>query len=668
MSDVYFANKEGQELAAGIYEKMQNYRDEITQNGRLYLWDKSYRAYYALSAFDQHEAARIRRGGEQQELFLLKANHYRNLLTHLHVLATQNRPAFECRAVNTDYAAQLQTILGVNVLEYYMREKRVEEHFRQAAEYCLTYGEAYVAPEWIKSRGEVVAVDENGQPVTAGDISVSVYTPLQVARPCRADADTMINWFVITDWANRYDLAARYPEAADRIMSFASEFSNSDLYSYVRLQSDIKDDMIPVQKFYHDRTPACPMGRVALTLGSETVLEVSTLDEEGYKSCPVHRMAAYNQHGTSFGYTVGFDLLCVQEAIDIMYSTILSNQATFGVQNIWMKPGATLYPSQLGGGLNVLESEEKPEPINLTYTPPEIFKFLQGLEQLGEVLSGVNSVARGQPEASLKSGSALALVASQAVQFANGLSAAYQKLLEDVGTSIIQILQARAGIPRITAIAGKNSRSYVKSFTGDDLSSINRVVVEIANPVSRTLAGRIQMAQDLLQAQVIKDPTQYISVVSTGRVDVMMEDDQAEQLLVRAENEDLREGRDVIVTAIDAHVQHLKGHRTVLSSPEVRRQPELVAAVLQHIQEHLDALRTVDPALLNVLGQAPLAPSVPPQGENAPQNLPNQQPQDGQPAPGQQMPAPPDSPPDIAQNMPSMPGLPAGAPEPTTPQ
>lgn len=658
MRDTYFANLSGTELASAVYDKVADYRREIERNGRLYLWWRAYRAYYALSSYNRHEAATIRRGGEQQELHLLKANHYRNLLTHLHVLATQQRPTFECRAVNTDAKSQLQTILGVNVLEYYMREKRLEEHFRRAAEFCLNYGEAFVTLDWDTSKGDSVGAEDD-RLLPAGDITARVYNPLQVARPCRADADTELNWYVITEYVNRYDLAAQHPEHADRIMRFSGDSDPSDIFSYGSLGDQDDDDMVPVNYLCHDRTPACPPGRVAKCLGSEVALSESTLDALNFKRSPVYRMAAYNQDGTSFGYTVAFDLLCVQEAIDIMYSTILSNQATFGVQNIWMKPGTNLDARQLGGGLNLLESEEKPEPINLTYTPPEIFKFLQGLEQLGEVLSGVNSVARGQPEASLKSGSALALVASQAVQFSSGLSAAYIKLLEDVGTGVISILQTRATVPRLTVIAGKNNRSYVKEFVGDDLNSINRVVVEVSNPVSRTMAGRIQMAQDLLEARVIS-PQDYIQVVTTGKLEVVIEDEEAEALLIQAENEDLREGRPVIVTAVDMHAQHIKGHKSVFSDPDARRDPVIMQRALAHLQEHINALKETDPALLNVLGQAPIGPGVPPQGENAPQVLPNQQ---EQPAPGEQVPAPPGATPEMAAAMPSIPQPPPGAPE-----
>ena len=671
----YFANLKDTELVTELFRKVTEYYEEIERIGRLGLWRKIHRHYFSLDKQGYHEASEIQRGGEQGELSMLKASHYRNLLQHLHVLVTQQKPSFECRAINTDFKSQVQTILGRNILEYYLRECRLNVQFRYAAEVAIAYGEAYVEIGWDPNKGDPVAADideETGEPTGAqlniGDIYTRVYEPRNVIRPCRVDADEGINWYILKRHESRHDLAAAYPDQADAILGFSADDNSTQeyLYTFEALSSQHDDDRIPTYTFYHERTPACPNGRQVKFLGADIALEQGDLK---YTDLPVYPMMPSKQHGTSFGYSVSFDLLCVQDAIDLLYSTILSNQASFGVQNVWMKPGTALEASQLAGGLNVLQSEDKPEPINLTHTPPEIFKFLQGVETLGEVLSGVNSVARGQPEANLKSGAALALVASQAVQFSNGLQAAYAQLLEDTGTAILRTLQTRATLPRAAVIAGKDNKSYVKDFTGQDLSSLSRVIVDIGNPVSRTIAGRLQMAQDMMQAQVIKRPEQYISVIETGTLEPIIEDERSEQLLINAENEALRDGKPVVVTAIDQHIQHVKGHRQVLADPDARQDQNLVSATLEHINEHLNALRTVDPALLNALGQAPIATQpngapTPPQGANAPQPAaapapgPGDQGPPGDQPPGQQVEAPPGSPPGLQQAMPKMPAPP----------
>jgi len=280
-----------------------------------------------------------------------------------------------------------------------------------------------------------------------------------------------------------------------------------------------------------------------------------------------------------------------------------------------MPNGANIGVTQLAGGLNVINYDPKngkPEGLNLTNTPPEIFNFMDMLSKLGEMLSGINSVTRGQPETNLKSGAALALVQSMAIQFASGLQQTYAQLLENLGTGVVNLLKDFAKTPRMAAIAGKSKRTYMREFSGKDLANINRVQVDMGNPLARTTAGKVQIAQDLLAAGMIQDPDQYLMVLTTGRLEPLIEGKQAEIMLVRSENEKLAEGQPAQAVATDNHKFHISEHKSVIASPEARQNPGVIQAALTHIQEHIQLLRTTDPGLLVVLGQQPIAPVMPP--------------------------------------------------------
>jgi hypothetical protein len=338
--------------------------------------------------------------------------------------------------------------------------------------------------------------------------------------------------------------------------------------------------------------------------------------------------------GTPYGYTPLFDILPIQDAVNSLYSTILTNQSTFGVQNIYVPEGANISISQLEGGMNVISSSRdagKPEPMNFTQTPPEIFTFLGLLEKAQETVSGVNSVTRGNPEASLKSGNALALVQSMSLQFISGLQQSYVQMIEDVGTGLIAMLRDFASVPRIAAIAGKDQRTYMKEFTGDDLSSVNRVMVDVGNPLSRSTAGRVQMAEQMLQMGAIKTPEQYFMVIDTGRLETMTDSTVDELLLVRAENERLVDGQAIIAVVTDKHSIHIKEHGSVLADPQLRFDPELSQRVYDHIQEHINLLRNTDPNLLRLVGEQPLPPiGGNPVGEQQPNNPPAESSMEGQ--------------------------------------
>jgi hypothetical protein len=322
-------------------------------------------------------------------------------------------------------------------------------------------------------------------------------------------------------------------------------------------------------------------------------------------------MAAMEWFDTSFGYTSLYDLLGIQQAIDSLASIVLTNQMNGGVSNVLSPLGSNLNFQQITKGLNLIEFDGKMPPptvLNLTNTPPEIFKFMEILVEQCELISGVSSVVRGAPDASLKSGSALALVASQSIQFASGLSAAYYLMIEEVGLATVDILRDYARNPRIAMIAGKSNRSKMQQFSGDDLSQISRVSIESANPASMSSAGRMSIADSLLSTGLIKRPEEYLAVLSTGKLEPILENEEASLLLIRAENEAMSDGRPPVAMLTDDHRLHILEHRTCLDSPEARANPQLVQIVTAHLEEHLNILRTADPELLMMLGQQPLVP------------------------------------------------------------
>ncbi|NDG33517.1 hypothetical protein EB118_26115, partial [bacterium] len=124
----------------------------------------------------------------------------------------------------------------------------------------------------------------------------------------------------------------------------------------------------------------------------------------------------------------------------------------------------------------------------------------------------------------------------------------------------------------------------------------------------RTIAGRVQMAEQLLQMNLIKNPQQYFQVMNTGRLDTMFEGEQNELLLIKAENERLMDGQDVQASALDSHRMHIMEHKSVLADPDLRKDNSLVEKVMAHITQHIDLLRNTDPDLLALVGEQPLPP------------------------------------------------------------
>ena len=603
--------------------KVDQFYRYVTASGFNNILWRCYNYYYQAGL----TSSSVNQTGNHGEFSRLMVSDFRNLLQHQLLLTTSNRPAWDCKAINNDYKSKTQTILGNALLDYYLKEDGIEDLLVAAVEKALYGGEGFVEVAWNIDKGEEIT-DNEGNSVRTGNIDLNNFTSLQVIRDILVEKFEKNNWVILRKERNKFDLANAYPDYADKILNLPSvvqSLQSYDIPPYSKKgQMNIFDsDQVIVWTLYHNKTPSCPNGRfVEFTEDLSFVLTDVALP---YDSIPVFRVASSNWNGTCFGYSVAFDLAAIQEAENTLYSSALSNNKAFGVQLVSIESGTNISSSQLANGLTIIErpvGSQAPQGINLTATSPELYNFLNLLQQKQEVISGVNSVVRGDPTGALRgnSGAALALVQSQSVQFMNGLVASYNQLLENVGDAMIKRLQKFAQLPILAEIVGKNNKTLLQEFTAEDVSLINRVQVQAANPVMKTLAGKINLADTLLQHGIIKSADDYLMVLQTGNLQPMIHGETSELLLIADENEKISSGQLPQALYSDNHVLHIREHNSVGSSTEARENPVIMKALLDHCQQHIELLRNTDPQLLQILGQQPLQQQ--PQGN--PQNIEEQ--------------------------------------------
>lgn len=662
-ADTYWAAETRDNIGDGISDKIDQYYEFANASGRKYIWDEAHRQYN--DVLDQ--SVDVQQLGDVGQLSEMHLNVVRNLQTHMINLTLAQRPAWQPRAINSDYKSQSQTILARGILDYEMGEKSLESKFRTACNYAMTYGDSAVMSLWDAREGEdvtklvlneegdevrEVVYDANGDPVKTGEIIYRAVPAMDIIRDVGATSLHDMNWVIIRDYMNRYDLIAKYADVEDlNEEDFESEDEYMEYYNAIEETRELilgasskseiatdytvgaqeygndDTDLIPVYYFMHRPSPALPDGRFVLSLcEGDIVLEDVPLP---YEDIPVHFIYPGMSYNQCFGYSPLFDVIVPQKVLNNTMSTVLTNQRAFGVHNILVPTGSNFSPPQLVGDLQFIPYDPipdaggggggRPETLNLLQTPPEIFEFANRIESSMEMLMGINSVVRGQPEANLKSGAALALMASMAIQFTQEFQQSYIHALEGIGTSIINIYRTYANRPRTLAIVGKSKRPYMKQFTRDDIAFIDRVSVDVGSPLAKTTAGKLQIAENMMQMGLIKTPEDYISVITTGQLDSMMEGDTAELLYVQSENEMMQNGEDPQVVATDSHMLHIQEHKSVLASTEAREDPEVVQAALNHINTHIEMLQDPRLAQLNsLLGQPALAPQQPAGGQSGP--------------------------------------------------
>ena len=117
MSTEYWALSD--EIGQEIENKIENFRNNLRMLPLMDVWRNAFNAVHrALSHMG--DVLNIGENGEYSGVYV---NDYRSLTESKLNMIFAQVPAFDCKAVNTDFEAQIAAQLGNGLLEYYMRDK-----------------------------------------------------------------------------------------------------------------------------------------------------------------------------------------------------------------------------------------------------------------------------------------------------------------------------------------------------------------------------------------------------------------------------------------------------------------------------------------------------------------------------------------------------------------
>lgn len=602
--DHYWALEENEEFCAQLIMRREDYYRFIDASNLFSrirrVWDYYHGIYY-----DQYTSQReIQIGGEDSELRLIQVNHLRSLVHLLLTYTVQQRPAWDAIAVNSDHNSLRQAETMNSVLDDFMERKHLERVFRRAVEQALVLSVGYVKTCWDTDTGTRIAADPSqGLILHAGDITYSNPSIFDVVYDFTQRVYEENQWILVRVPKNRWDLVAKHARGSSRrkedILNASEQkwdrFGGAgDFY----LRSDRNRDLCDVWEFYHLPSLAIPNGRKFIYMGSDVVLED---DDYPYETLPVTRVAAGEFLLTSFAYTPAFDLAGLQEFLNGLFSSIVTGFNALSPQKVWIQTGDNIGLSDLDNGVTLVQSDTKPEPLNLQATPPETTQHIALAVQHMEYISGINSVARGQAEENLRSGTALALIDQKAAQFASILVANVNEMMVRTGTCTLHYLKKNAKYPRVIQLAGINGRQALKEFTKEDIAGVEMVRIKMGNPLSRTIAGRVALADQLLEKGLVKNAQEYLLLLETGQIKPMTKASTAQLQIIHEENEALLRGEPVEASQIDNQVLHVLEHQAIADSLEIRRDPTIYTGLLAHILQHVQLMSDPSTAMLQVV-------------------------------------------------------------------
>ena len=630
----YFATLPVEDLLQECERRKDDYQDYVLRTGRLTVWRTNWEMWMR-----SEMKIGIRFGGDRGQYKLIESNIYRSIVTGLVSTIANQRPSFQPEAINDDHKSMSQDIIFDSVSNYYLKVKHMEDAYKMALTYGLVTGEGWMFEKWNADIGQIVDVvsDPSGKemPVKEGDFQYAVLGPMDVIRDyTRMDVDN--DWYIVREYLNKWDLIAQRPDLTDELKGYSLPTTLQRFrFGHIVDAQTSNSDLIPVYTFIHRKTAACPEGRITQYIDSDTWILDTALP---YDEIPLYPMLPDQTLFNNFGSTVMTSLVKLQYAYDKTLSVIVTNQQAFAITNIVIDESTQTKPEQVIEGLNFIKTNMKngiPVGLELCKTPAEVFKFLDLLESQMEKLSGLPSILRGQPPTGVESGTAMAFLQAQALVFNSPIQQAYISFLERSATGLFNMLKSFANSKRMITIAGSSKSAYMGEFSGADLSNISRVIVSAGNPATRSEAGKLQIAQDLMAKGLIKDANQYFEVLETGQLDPMTEGPEAENMLIIKENEQLRRGIPQVAAPWDNHANHINQHFVIMMDPALRQKQDdpVMAATMQHIMSHANFLfpgiqAPTDPRLMGLMGNNVQGIPQPPAPEQpTPGPVPNPMPQ-----------------------------------------
>jgi len=651
--DAYWAARDASDVIAELDRKEQAFFAFLETRGFLSMWRVMYAQRHGLDpeALSEWGTQTLNFDGDHGELLRFRVNETRAYMTQGTTMAIGQRPAFECSAINTDYDSIAQVETADNVVTYVYEEKIGERRERKVVTAGDAFGLAWLWLMWDPNGGDDVLADVpititladgsqapkldplTGNPLLrkapsgqkTGDIVSKALYPWDVfSEPRMEDHDDHL-WRCVRERRSKYEIANLFPAQREKIIgaSSADKWSMDQLFGVDSATLGSSDgDEVVIKHFYHRASPALndrggefARGRYLLYCNGVALLDVPL----HYKLIPLVDYLPSEYMGTALGYADAWDLCALNQMIDQVMSDAATNAATYGRLSMYVDKGTSYDVDSIANGARLFTLETDARPPGYVSPPPMSQLpdwLLAKLERYMQSVSALNAVTRGDPGGNVTSGTMAALFHSIAIEANSYKQLAVDALRTRAANMALDILKQYAQHPMVIEIAGKDERAYVETFTRDDLSGIRSVSVRTANPMMRTTAGRMQLAEMLLKIPgAVTTPEQMVEAVVSGQIKPLYDAPRKRRMRIKAENEALQLGppvkpitppappplpdgtqspapepysvvEGVPVAFLDDHADHIEDHFTLLTSRSALDNAPLREAVFAHIEHH----------------------------------------------------------------------------------
>lgn len=603
----YVYLRDSEELAQIVESYWDGIKYSSFHNRMRSIFRDAYRYYYGLTWTDTYSTTTT---GEQDEFTAININESRSHIIGIMSMTTQNRLVFDCLTQSTDVRARNNVLIGNSLLDHIFYQKRLEKPLRSMLEIGLFSGTSFLYVGW-KHSDKITDVNENGDPYYSGDIEAFPLTLLDVGLNPFKDRFEEQDSFRFRRVMNKFELAQKYARNDEELREKIMNLPSPNHEQVMELEQE-EYGSVWVYYTFHKPCQALPQGRMMISCEDAVVLYD---DVNPYECIPVVCYRPHMRYGSAFGHAPLFDLMPLQEAANTLDSSFLTMAENFAIPNVLASDRFKAIETDMAGGMKLVQGKPDPEAPNQGFpTPMNMPKpdgvYLNMRDKYSEYMQGIsgqNASVRGQYQTG-QSGTAIALATSAAQMFNSSIEASYIMASEDAAMLVLKICRLFMSGEEIIEVAGLSQDYAAFNFSDSNLKDISRVKVNLGNPLAKSVAGRAEIGEKLL-AQGAINARDYLNILLTGQLTEAMEKGSSQTALMKLENEMLVQNENPILSILDNHVLHVEKHRELIDNPIVRKNEQVVALVMQHIEEHvqtMEVLKVDNPDLLDIALSNPI--------------------------------------------------------------
>ena len=508
--------------------------------------------------------------------------------------------------------------LSKKILDSVSAKYGLSQKINQATKWSEICGTSFYKIFWNSNLGQVVAIEDSGRKIKAGDVDIAVCSPFEIYpdfTTCEnlEDCQSIIHAkaYSVEEIKQMYDVDVKGKDI--NVFSLDSSFSTGGLgYNGIgtKINESTKRNAGLVIEKYIRPSEEHPNGRLIIIAGDKLVFDgelpyVNGID--GKRDFPFIKQVCCDEVGSFWGKSLIERMIPIQRAYNAVKNRKheFLNRLTLGVlavedgsvdiENLeeeGLAPGKILVYRQ---GANV------PKYLDNEHLPTDFEKEEEKLLEEFTAISGTSEMGDMTTISASMSGVALELLLDENQTRLSFTTDSIKSAIKQIGKHLLRLYKQFANIPRLVKIVGENGMPEIFYFKSSDISS-DDVQFETESGGADTLTQRRNMIYTLLDKGLLTDEDGKLSQSLKSKILEMIgfgnwenSQDLDSLHIRRADNENLAmlDKEEIKVKPIDDHNLHINEHIAYMLSGEYEKNAteEVENIFLKHIEEHKKFLK-----------------------------------------------------------------------------